>query len=100
YRGGNRGAVNVDVPLQQVPAARAHQQYGGHQIQGVAPAVRDDERDRALDRVAEVDLALDHVLPGRRIRVLEVGHEYVGAAIERVDHHLAVGGAGDLHAAV
>ena len=50
--------------------------------------------------VAEVDLALDQLVPGRRGRVLEIGHEHLGAAIERVDHHLGVGRAGDLDAAV
>src|SRR5262249_22975201 len=44
--------------------------------------------------------AFDQVLPGRRIGVLEISHEDVGAAIERVDHHLAVGRAGDLDPAI
>ncbi len=46
------------------------------------------------------DVALDLVLPGRRVRVLEVGHEALGARVERVDDQLAVGRAGDLDAAV
>ena len=41
-----------------------------------------------------------HVRPGRRVRVLEVGHEDVRAGVERVDHHLALDRAGDLDAAV
>ena len=56
--------------------------------------------DRALDRVDQVDVALDLVAPGRRVGVLEVGHEALGAAVERVDDELAVGRAGDLDAAV
>ena len=47
-----------------------------------------------------VPLPLDDVLPGRRVRVLEVGHEDARARVERVDHHLAVDRAGDLAAAV
>jgi hypothetical protein len=43
---------------------------------------------------------VEHVLPGRRGGVLEVGHENLGAGVERVDHHLAVDGPGDLGAAV
>ena len=50
--------------------------------------------------VPQIDLALDHVGPGRRVGVLEVGHEDLGAGIERVDDHLAVDRAGDLDAAV
>ena len=58
------------------------------------------ERDRAARRVAHVRLAVDAVLPRRRVRVLEVGHEDARARVERVDHHLAVDGAGDLDAAL
>ena len=49
-------------------------------------------------RTASVDvpLALDDVLPRRRVGVLVVGHEDAGARVERVDHHLAVDRAGDL----
>ena len=38
--------------------------------------------------------------PGRRVRVLEIGHEHFRAGVERVDHHLAIGRPGDLDAAV
>ena len=38
--------------------------------------------------------------PRRRVRVLEVGHEHVGAGIERVDDHLPIDGPGDFDAAV
>ena len=47
-----------------------------------------------------VALAVDDVLPGRRARVLEVGHEDLRARVERVDHHLAVDRSRDLDAAV
>src|SRR5213076_163427 len=39
------------------------------------------------------------VLPGGRVRILEVGHEDVRARVERVDHHLPVDRARDLDAA-
>ena len=55
---------------------------------------------RPGDRVAQVELALDHVLPERGVRVLEVGQPDLGAGVQRVDRHLAVGGSGDLHAPV
>src|SRR5207245_3901667 len=48
----------------------------------------------------QVDLPVHHVVPGRAVRILEVRHEGGGARIQRVDHHLAVGGAGELDAAV
>ena len=59
-----------------------------------------DVLDRALDRVDEVDVAADLVGPGRGVGVLEVGHEAARAGVERVDHELAVGRAGDLDAPV
>jgi hypothetical protein len=48
----------------------------------------------------QVLLALDHVGPGGRRGILAIRHEHVGAAVERVDDHLAVDGPGDLDAAV
>ena len=87
--------------LRQVPAARPHQQHRGLVVERVMPAgLGIVEGDRAAHRVAQVDLALDQIVPGRRVGILEIGHEDVGAGIERVDHHLAVDRAGDLDAAV
>ena len=83
-----------------MPAARAHQQRGGLLVEPVDAAVRVVEGDRALDGVDQVDLALDHVLPGRRVGVLEVGHVHVGARVEGVDQHLALGRAGQLDPAL
>ena len=40
------------------------------------------------------------VVPGGRQRVLEVGHEHLGSAVEGVDDHLALDGARDLHTPV
>jgi hypothetical protein len=54
----------------------------------------------ARPTVHQVGLALDHVGPGRRIRILEIGHEDFGARIEGIDDHLAVGRSGDLDAPV
>ncbi len=51
-------------------------------------------------RVAEVELALDHVLPVRRVGILEVREPHARARVERVDRHLDLGRAGDLDAAV
>jgi hypothetical protein len=93
-------AVDDDVPLLQVPAARPHEEGRDLVVQRV-PLVALLERDRPLDRVGEVLLAADDVLPGRRVRVLEVGHVHARARVERVDHHLPVArGPGDLDPAV
>ena len=55
---------------------------------------------RAAHRVAQVDLAFDQIVPAGRVGVLEIRHVDIGAAIERVDHHLAVDRTGDFDAAV
>ncbi len=63
-------------------------------------ALRGFERERAAHGVDQGGLTGDDVGPGRRQRVLEIGHEDAGARVERVDHHLGLGGTGDLHPTV
>ena len=96
-RARDRLAVDPQVLLGQVPAARAHQQRGELRRELVLLAVRARVLDRALDGVDQVDVAADLVLPRRGVRVLEVGHEAARARVERVDDELAVGRPGDLH---
>src|SRR2546430_3791610 len=93
-------AGDFDVLLGQVPAARPHEQRGERRVQLVFLAFCRDVVDPAPDRVAQVDVALDVVVPFRRIGVLEVGHEYARARIESVDDHLAIDRSGDLDATV
>jgi hypothetical protein len=87
------------VALHQVPAARPDEQRRDPFVQRVLLLAR-IQGDRALERVGEVDLAGEAVLPGGRVRVLEVGHEHLRAGVERVDDHLPVDGAGDLDSPV
>ena len=94
-----RWPSTVHVLLVEVPAARAHLQRRDLVVELVALLAGRRlllERERAPDRLADVDLALDLVGPERRVRVLEVGHVRVGARIEGVDDHLGVDRAGDL----
>ena len=78
-----------------MPAARPHEQHRRIVAERVLLLAR-VERDRPLERIGQVPLALDAVRPGRRVRVLEVGHEHARTRVERVDHHLAVDRARDL----
>ncbi len=96
----NRRAVDPHVFFRQMPAARPHEQHRRLLVKLVGLAFRRREVDPAPDRVAQVDVALDIVVPPGRVGVLEVGHEDAGARIERVDDHLAVDRPGDLDAAV
>ena len=80
-----------------MPATWPNEQDRDLVVEPVFFPLRTGESDRAPDRVPQIDLALDHVGPGRRVRVLEIGHEHFRAGIERVDHHLAIGRSGDLH---
>ena len=58
------------------------------------------ETDAPAHGIVQVDLAFNHVGPGRAVGVLEVRHESGGARVERVDHHFAVGRPGDLDTTV
>jgi hypothetical protein len=99
-RARNRLAVDQQVALGQVPAPRADQQGRRVVFELVVATVRPVVGDAAGDRVVQVDLALDHVAPRRGVGVLEVGHEAVGARVERVDDQLAIRRPGDLHPAL
>ena len=98
-RAGHRRTVDLEVALLEVPPPRADEEHGDLVVQRVA-LLAGIELDGSLEGVGQVPLSLDAVLPGRRVRVLEVRHEDLGARVERVDHHLPVDGAGDLDAAV
>ena len=90
------GAVDQDMRLHQVPAARAHQQHCGVRSQFVRFAVGGiDKVDLAGPSVHHVDLCTHHVGPGGGRRILTVGHEHLGAGVQRVDDHLPVRRAGD-----
>ena len=99
-RAGDRFSVDQRVGFVEMPAARADQQRGSAGIQLVLFALRAAEADVAAHGVAQIDLAVDIVVPGGRIGVLEIGHEDLRAGIEGVDHHLALYGAGDFDAAI
>ena len=96
---GDLLAVDQHVLLVQMPAARSRHQYRGLVVQFVFLSFL-VKSDGAAHRIAQVDLTVDHVVPSRRIGVFEVGHEYGAAAVERVDHHLAIGGTGDFNPTV
>ena len=99
-RTGRGLAVDQQVLLRKVPATRADQQRRDLLVQPVLASVLLRELDRPLDRVGEVHVPADHVRPGRRVRILEVGHEPARTGVERVDDHLSVGRTGDLDAPV
>ncbi len=88
--------------LFEVPAARTDDECRRLLDHVVALAVRFvGEADGLVPVVHHVQLAADHVVPGRRRGVFEVGHVGLRAGIERVDDHLAVvDRAGDLDAAI
>src|SRR5205807_10270376 len=70
----DRLAVDLHMPLVQMPAARADDERRDLVVEAVALLGRLED-DLAAHRVADVLLAVDHVLPRRRARILEVAHE-------------------------
>ena len=95
-------SVHLDVSLVEVPAARPRHddRYAVGVLQRVVLAFRGGELDGAAHGVAQVDLAADDVGPVGGVGVLEVGQPDASAGVEGVDGHLALGGPGDLDAAV
>jgi hypothetical protein len=88
------------VAFDQVPAAGTDDERGHRVAQPVLLALGAGEVDPPLDGVGQVDLAADHVGPGRGVGVLEVGHEDPRARVQGVDQHLPLGRPGDLRAPV
>ncbi len=92
-------SVDDDVLLRKVEPARPNEQHRRvlHDAVFLLGCV---ERERATHRFVEVLLTADDVVPGRRVRVLEVGHEDARARVERVDDHLLVDRSRDLDASI
>jgi hypothetical protein len=97
---GQRVAVQAQVLLGEVPAAGPDVDRRQPLPQAVLAAVRVGEVDPPVQRVEDVELALDDRAPARSRRVLEVRHPSLGAAVEGVDRHLPRGRARDLDPAV
>ena len=94
---GDGAAVDEEVRLLQVPAARADDQRRDLLAERIGlAALGVGHGNGAARRIMQVDLASDHRLPGGRGGVFEVGHEARGAAVQRVDDHLAIDRAGNL----
>ena len=93
--GCRRSTVDLDVLLREVPAPRADDQGGRFVVQRVALAVA-AQGEFPPDGVTDVDQALHHVVPRGGAGVLKVSHEDFGPRVQGIDHHLAVGRAGDL----
>ena len=98
-RPGHRLAIDHQVLFVQMPATWTRDEHRGFFVQLVMLAAL-AQADRAAHRIAQIDLAVDQVVPRRAVGVLEVGHESRGTRVERVDDHLAIGRAGELHAPV
>src|SRR5579872_2037707 len=92
-------AVDLKMTLDEMPAARSHEQRGdvlSELVKLVALLVADCP----VKCVREIALSLDHVLPRRRVCILEVGHEDVRTGVECVDNHFAIGRTSDLDSAI
>lgn len=100
-RTGDGLAINSDVLLLEVPST-------GTDDEGRELAVSSElvlllalfEVDLATVHIVQADLTIDHVLPGWGAGILEIGHISPDVGVVGIDHHLSVGGAGDLNSAV
>jgi hypothetical protein len=97
---GDVAPVDQRGALAEVPAARTHEEHRGALVERYAcrcHAVKEMVRRTASRRLIWPETSLSQV---GEVGVLAVGHERVAPGVERVDDHLALDGAGDLHAAV
>ena len=83
-----------------MPSARAHHQRRDPFIQFVAFAFRTRKADRPADRILEIDMPVEIVVPSRRVGILKVRHEYARAGVQSVDDHLAVHWPGDFYSTI
>src|ERR1019366_7685955 len=91
-------AVHQYVLLVQMPAARPHDD-GRELLVGQQPvglALLAGVVDLPVQCVLQVELAGDHVVPQRGVRILVVGEPHLRARVEGVDRHFPVGWPGDL----
>ena len=92
-------SIDQHVLFIQMPTTRAGNQHSGVLVQAVVLAVL-LQADRAQIGIAQIDLAIDHVFPGRAVGILKVSHEGGCTAVESIDDHLAIGRSGDLNPSV
>ncbi len=97
---GDRGPLDLQVSLLEVPTSRSHYEGGGGGPDPVGPTVRGRILDRSADGIDQILLSPEGPAPGGRMGVLEIRHEHAGARIQPVDHHLPIHGSGDLDPAV
>jgi hypothetical protein len=98
---GDRLALNSEVLLVKVPASSTSDQGGkGTVCAELVLFVSLLEVDLTADSIIQVDLAGDHVRPGRGTRVLEIRHISPDIRIQSIDDHLAVRGTSNLHTTV
>ena len=83
---GDRLAIDGDVRLGQMPAARARHQHRRAVRQAkLFAAVGIGEAQLIVPAIADIDLAVDQVLPGRRRAILEIGHIDAAIGVEPFD---------------
>src|SRR5215216_2566315 len=87
--------------LEEVPPSWPRQDDRNVFVQLVVLArLRVVEGDGAFDRLFHIELALQHVVPGRAVGVLEVCHPAARSRVQSVDGHLPVWRPSQLHTPV
>ena len=98
---GDRPAVSRNVLFIKMETAHPRNQYCRIIAEFVRLAGRRIVKPNCpIYRIAQIDLAVDNVLPGRGQRIFKIRHEDFDVRIKRIDDHLAVDGSGDLNAPV
>ncbi len=88
--------VHQHVFFRKMPATRSHHKRRGFWLQLILFSFGAYKGKRAIDGIPQIDLALYVVGPSGGVGVFEIGHKYVGARIQRIDHHFPFHRARDL----
>ena len=83
-----------------MPAAYPEHEQGVLLLDLIVLAVGISEFEATLVVIVDVLLAFQGLAPGWGVCILKIRHEDFGAGIERVDHHFAIHGSGDLDSSV
>src|SRR5205823_9725242 len=81
-------AVNQNVLFRQVPSARTDHEGSNLVVQPVGFSFGTLIAYGFIDRVAQVYMAIDQVLPTRSVRILEIGHKDLCAGVQGINDHL------------
>src|SRR5690606_1089054 len=95
-----RFTSNEKVRLIEMPASWAYREHGDLMVESIFFALRRAKCYRATYSIFQVDVSFDKISPGRRGRILKVGHVDIRTGVECIDDHFSIYGPRDLYTTI